>query len=122
MPSSTKTPERVIAVAVPVPGLGLLSYRVSAVHRTPLKGARVRVPVGARTLIGCVVDPHASAPSGTALRDVTEVLDDEAFLPTSVVDLALWVGEYYASGPGDALAVAIHHAGHARHEARVMRA
>ena len=26
------------------------------------------------------------------------------FLPPAVVDLALWVGEYYASGPGDALA------------------
>ena len=35
------------------------------------------------------------------------MLDEEPFLPPAVVDLALWVGEYYASGPGDALAIAM---------------
>ncbi len=105
MPSSPETPERVIAVAVPVPGLGLLSYRVRG-RPVPPKGARVLVPLGARTVTGCVVGPEA-APEGARLRDVVEVLDDQPFLPPDVVDLALWVGEYYASGPGDALAVAM---------------
>ncbi len=31
------------------------------------------------------------------------VLDDEPFLPPAIVDLALWMGEYYAAGPGDTL-------------------
>ena len=38
---------------------------------------------------------------------VIEVLDVEPFLPPAVVDLAMWVAEYYACGPGDALAAAM---------------
>ena len=92
---------------MPVPGLGLLSYRVPG-RPAPPKGARVRVPLGSRTVVGCVVEPDAAAPADvTTLRDVVAVLDDEPFLPPSVVDLAVWVGEYYASGPGDPLAMAM---------------
>ena len=106
MTSSPDPTERIIAVGVPVPGLGLLSYRAPAA--TPLhKGARVRVPIGTRSVIGCIADLHGEAPSGAELRDIIEVIDDHAFVPPSVVDLALWIGEYYASGPGGALALAM---------------
>jgi primosomal protein N' (replication factor Y) len=104
--SSPPRTDRIVAVGVPVPGLGLLSYRASA----PLslhKGARVRVPVGNRSVIGCIADLHAEAPPGAELKDLTDVIDEEAFVPPAVVDLALWVGEYYASGPGGALALAM---------------
>jgi primosomal protein N' (replication factor Y) len=73
----------------------------------PPKGARVNVPLGHRSVVGCVVEPHADAPEGSELRDVTSVLDTEPFLPSDIVDLALWVGEFYACGPGDALTVAM---------------
>ncbi len=73
----------------------------------PLKGARVSVPLGTRKVVGCVVEPHAAIPEGAELRDIAAVIDDDAFLPPDVVDLALWVGEFYACGPGDALTVAI---------------
>jgi primosomal protein N' (replication factor Y) len=106
VPSSPKATERVVAVAVPVPGLGLLKYRVPADARV-VKGARVNVPLGARAVTGVIVEPETTAPEAGVLRDVHEIVDDEAFLPASVVDLALWVGDYYASGPGDALASAM---------------
>ncbi len=89
-----------------MPGLGLLSYRAPAsaiLH----KGARVRVPIGNRSVIGCIADLHATAPAGSELRDVIEVIDETPFVPPAVVDLALWIGEYYASGPGGALALAM---------------
>ncbi|MEO8484179.1 MAG: primosomal protein N' [Acidobacteriota bacterium] len=105
MPSSPTPTDAIIGVAVPVPGLGLLSYRTT--HPPPPKGARVVVPIGPRALTGIVVDPAASVPDGAELRDVNEVLDRHPFLPPDVVDLALWVGEYYACGPGDALAIAL---------------
>ncbi len=95
------------SVAVPVPGLGLLTYRVPVGATPPAKGARVLVPLGTRTLTGCVVEPDAVPPPDATLRDIVEVLDDEPFLPPPVVDLALWVGDYYMSGPGGALAVAM---------------
>ncbi len=106
MPSSPAATDHVIAVAVPVPALGILSYRVRG-RPAPPKGARVRVPLGTRTVTGCVVDPHLAAPTEAALRDVAAVLDEGPFLPAAVVDLALWVAEYYAAGPGDALAMAL---------------
>jgi primosomal protein N' (replication factor Y) (superfamily II helicase) len=107
VPFSPTEPESVISVAVPVPGLGLLRYRAPRDGPRPPKGARVLVPLGSRTVTGCVVDPAAEAPPDTSIKDIVSVLDDEPFLPATVVDLALWVGDYYASGPGDALAVAM---------------
>ena len=49
MPSSPTPTDRVIAVAVPVPGLGLLRYRVPGPGRL-VKGARVVVPLGPRAV------------------------------------------------------------------------
>ena len=103
MPSSPSATDRLIEVAVPVPGLGLLSYRVAGSDPPPPKGARVVVPLGTRRVTGCVVRPHVEPPPGADVRDVIQVLDRDPFLPPVVVDLALWVAEYYAAGPGDAL-------------------
>jgi primosomal protein N' (replication factor Y) len=106
VPSSPARTDRILGVAVPVPGLGLLSYRAPD-GAAPPKGARVTVPLGTRVVTGVVVDPDAAPPVDAGLRDVVEILDEAPFLPAVVVDLALWVGDYYASGPGDALAIAI---------------
>ena len=96
-----------MAVGVPVPGLGRLTYRVPDGQPVPPKGARVNVPVGGRVLMGCVIDEHALQPAAGTLRDLGEILDDQPYLPEHIVDLALWVGEYYGAGPGDALTVAL---------------
>ena len=106
MPSSPSGTDRIIAVAVPVPGLGLLRYRAPGTERL-VEGARVVVPLGGRTVTGCIVDPAATAPDRGALKDVKAIVDEWPFLPPAVVDLALWVGEYYAAGPGDAMAGAM---------------
>ncbi len=69
------------------------------------------VPLGKRAVTGIVVDTDAALnPQDTALekiKPVTAVLDSEPFLPEPVVDLALWVSDYYACGAGDALAAAV---------------
>jgi primosomal protein N' (replication factor Y) len=67
----------------------------------------VRVPLGNRTVIGCVADPDVPHLAPAELKDIVEVIDDGPFLPAAVVDLALFVGEYYAAGPGAALALAM---------------
>jgi primosomal protein N' (replication factor Y) len=67
--------------------------------------------LGKRVVTGIVVDPSATLDaeqtSVDKIKSILEVLDDEAFLPGPVVDLALWVSEYYACGAGDALAAAV---------------
>jgi len=98
---------RLVAVAVPVPFLDLLTYNVPDRLELPSIGARVRVPVGSRTLTGCVIEQGASLDTGTDAKDVVEVLDSEPFLPATVVVLARWVAEYYVAGVGDAIAVAM---------------
>ena len=106
MPSSPNATDEIVQVAVPVPGLGVLSYRVRG-RAAPPKGARVTVPLGPRAVTGVVVSHHATAPEGAKLRDVSAAIDETPFLPPVVVDLALWVGEYYAAGPGETLAIAM---------------
>jgi len=99
--------ERCVSVGVPVPGLGRLTYRVPAPLTMPVRGARVTVPLGSRVVTGCVIEAGVAAPESGKLKDIVEVLDEDAFLPESVVALALWVAEYYAAGPGDALVNAL---------------
>ena len=125
-----------VSVAVPVPALPALTYRVPDGMPVPPAGSRVRVPLGRRVVTGCVVgdaagdEPAAAAGPGASpagrggagggaegesaaeappgkLRDLLECLDPEPCLPPDVVDLALWVAEYYACGPGEALAAAM---------------
>ncbi|MGE5815007.1 MAG: primosomal protein N' [Acidobacteriota bacterium] len=96
-----------VSVAVPIPSVGLLTYRVPEEWGTPSVGARVLVPVGARTLTGIVVE-HATAPDeSVTVKPLVDVLDAAPFLPTDVVKLARWVSEYYVSSPGEALAAAM---------------
>src|SRR5687767_236090 len=100
----------------------------------PAVGALVRVPIGNRTVSGCVVESPARSvtpddqrgvrlqpdgrgvrlqPDGRGvrlqpdIRDILEVLDAEPFLPPAVVELCAWVAEYYLAGIGDAIAVAL---------------
>ena len=97
---------RVVSVVVPVPALDRLDYEVPPELPVPETGTRVLVPLGTRTVTGCVVDrPEAPAPAG--LRPLLDVLDVEPLLPAGVVRLALWVGEYYACGAGEAVAAAM---------------
>ncbi len=78
----------------------------------PVRGARVSVPLGKRVVTGIAVGnveawDRERAGTEDMLKDVIEVVDDETFLPEAIVELALWVAEYYACGPGDALAAAM---------------
>ena len=95
-----------VSVAVPIPALPLLTYSVRAGITPPVRGARVLVPLGTRTVTGLVVSTDVSPVEGD-VKDLIEVLDDAPFLPDTVVDLALWVSDYYLAGPGDTLAAAM---------------
>ena len=93
-----------ISVAVPVPQLGLLTYRVPDGVPKPVVGARVVVPLGSRVVTGIVVGHEtASGLTGRAVKSIRGVLDDEAFVPGDVIALARWTAEYYAAGAGEAV-------------------
>ena len=93
-----------IHVAVPVPGLGLLTYRVPDNLPRPVVGGRVVVPLGSRIVTGIVMDDlSASTIEDAAVKPVKDVLDAEAFVPVDIVELARWTAEYYGAGPGDTI-------------------
>ncbi len=107
-----------VQVAVPVPFLPPLTYGVPDDVTLPAPGCRVLVPLGNRVVTGCVVpsvdtahrSDEVATPSGgptPELRDVLDVVDQQPLLPLSVLQLALWVAEYYACGVGDAVAAAM---------------
>jgi primosomal protein N' (replication factor Y) len=100
---------RLIRVAVPVPALEALTYHVPDELGDPAIGARVLVPLGNRTMTGVAIESEVEiqdvAPD--TIKPIVDVLDDGPFLPADVVALAAWVSEYYACGPGEAVAAAM---------------
>jgi primosomal protein N' (replication factor Y) len=96
-----------ISVAVPVPFLDSLTYRVPDQFQVPPVGARVRVPVGPRVVTGCVVGMADDPGAGIEVKPIGDVLDDRPFLAASIVELCRWVAEYYVAGIGDAIGVAL---------------
>lgn len=100
---------RLVSVAVPVPLLGALTYRVPDDMAMPSPGVRVRVPLGSREVTGCVLPAPAADGSGGAVdvRELLECLDVEPFLPAAVLELAGWVADYYGCGAGEAVAAAM---------------
>ncbi len=96
-----------VSVAVPVPFLPLLTYRVPVALPMPAIGARVLVPLGTRQVTACVVSAADPPEPDMAVRDVVRILDEDPFVPADVMALAQWVAEYYAAGPGEALGAAM---------------
>lgn len=95
-------------MAVPVPGLGLLTYAIPDGVVAPPKGARVSVPLGTRTVVGVVAVLGAEPPADRSkLREISSIIDTTPFLPAVVVDVAMWTGDYYAAGPGEALTMTL---------------
>ena len=64
------------------------------------KGAVVSVPFGRARARGVVVDVVDAAPAGVDVRPVEKVVHE---LPPTLVDLAVWLAEYYGSTAARAL-------------------
>lgn len=99
-----------VRVAVPVPHLDPLTYRVPEAIPTPPIGARVLVPLGGRTVTGVVcareVD-SGEAPAASVVKPIERVIDADAFVLPDVMALAIWASAYYLAGVGDTLAAAL---------------
>ncbi len=71
----------------------------------PLKiGARVLVPFGAQHKVGIVigVDDHSNFPKDK-LKAVTQILDEEPLLDSSIIALCEWASRYYQHSLGEVL-------------------
>src|SRR5687768_11130694 len=100
---------RYTEVAVTLPVAGRFHYRVPTELASRAKvGARVLVRFGSRKVTGVVVREESPLPDGITAIDLSEVLDgDVPALPTEVVDLCLWVADYYEAPPGEVMRAAL---------------
>ncbi|HEY9456453.1 MAG TPA: hypothetical protein VIQ56_00985, partial [Gaiella sp.] len=65
-----------------------------------VKGAVVSVRLGRSAMRGVVADVGVGAPPGIETAPVGKLLDE---IPAPLVDLALWLADYYGSTPARAL-------------------
>ena len=72
------------------------------VDETVQVGAIVRIPFGRSRARGIVVSLHESPPDGVDARPIESVL---GAIPPTLVELALWIADYYGSTPARALAL-----------------
>jgi primosomal protein N' (replication factor Y) len=83
------------------------------------KGAVLAIPFGNARRRGVVVDADAEAPPDVDLVAAERVLE---ILPPALVDLALWLADYYGSTPARALALIAPHQPKRRGERREVTA
>lgn len=102
------TTARFAEVVVTLPVAGRYHYRVppSLAGKVRL-GARVLVLFGGRKVTGVVVREDVAPPEGVTPIDVSEVLDEEPALTPELVELCLWVADYYEAPPGEAMRAAL---------------
>ncbi len=95
-----------IEVVLPLALRHPLTYRVPASLAERLRpGCRVKVPLGKKHAIGCVlgfVEPSKSLVH-LKLRPVEDVLDDEPLLGASQLKLLSWASAYYLTPIGEVL-------------------
>jgi primosomal protein N' (replication factor Y) (superfamily II helicase) len=72
------------------------------VDDTVAVGAIVRVPFGRSRARGIVVSLHDAPPAGVDARPIESVIGE---IPATLVELALWIADYYGSTPARALAL-----------------
>jgi len=95
-------------VGVPGPFGEALDYLAPAGQPGPVPGARVRVDLGRRQVVGVVTGLAASSPiPRNRLRPVRQILDPEPVLHESLLRLLLWAAEYYQHPAGEVLTQAL---------------
>ena len=95
-----------VAVTLPVPGRFHYLVPASLADRE-LVGARVLVRFGARKVTGVVVRVDTAPPPGVTPVALSELLDDAPSLSAELVELCLWIADYYEAPPGEVIRAAL---------------
>jgi len=91
-------------IAVPLPLDKPLVYEVPAAFGGLAQaGARARVRVGKRRLVGVITNLPSEPPAGVKLRPLEAVIDRLPVLPAELLDLATFIADYYMAPIGEVL-------------------
>jgi primosomal protein N' (replication factor Y) len=92
-----------VQVALPVPVFMAFTYSVpEEFSAAALKGVRVSVPFGKRSLTGVIVE-QVGHPDLAKVRPIGDVLDDEPVFTDEMIRFAEWMSQYYVSPLGETL-------------------
>jgi primosomal protein N' (replication factor Y) (superfamily II helicase) len=98
----------ILHIALPVPLLRHFDYLAPLDVTAVNVGARVRVPFGARRMIGFVVGSARSTQiAPDKIKRAIEVLDAQSIFPTELWDTLLFAARYYHHSLGEVLASAL---------------
>jgi len=82
------------------------TYRIPAALENVEPGSRVLVPFGKRTLTGIVVEINVRS-NYSSVKDIIDLLDEKPLISGPMLKLTQWVAEYYFSGWGQAVQLAL---------------
>ncbi|HEY5939058.1 MAG TPA: primosomal protein N' [Kofleriaceae bacterium] len=100
--------EHFVEVAVMLPVTGRYHYRVPAGIASKVHvGSRALVRFGNRKVTGVVVQTDVTPPPGIEVVTISDLLDDKLALPVDLVELCMWVADYYEAPPGEVLRAAL---------------
>jgi len=89
-------------VALPVPLRTTFTYAIPETMRGQVQpGSRVLVPFRKKTMVGMVVEMADTAPADTKIRQITETLDLKPALPPKLLELGIWIANYYVAPVGE---------------------
>ncbi|MDT9587662.1 MAG: primosomal protein N' [Candidatus Arsenophonus melophagi] len=93
----------IVQVALPVPLMRPFDYQSSNLP-SPIKGNRVLVPFGKRTILGIVLSHNQNSKHDSEqLKTIAKVLDQESLFSDRVWALLLWASKYYHHPIGEVL-------------------
>lgn len=95
-----------VAVTIPAGPRGVLTYRVPEALQTRLRpGVPVLVSVGKRKITGIITATGVAndLPHPEKVKDILDILDEEAVFPHDLMRLWQWTSGYYLTSPGEML-------------------
>ena len=99
--------QAIVEVAVTLPVPGRYHYLVPAgLEPRACVGSRVLVRFGRQQVTGVVVPTTSKPPIGVKLVKLGDILDDEPALSAELVDLCLWIADYYEAPAGEVMKLA----------------
>lgn len=114
MQSESDTPQlSILTVALPVPMRQRFDYLPPVASTGDSicilqPGVRIRVPFGSREMIGILLGVNTSSQlPASKLKPALEILDEEACIPLTLLELCQWAANYYQHPIGEVLHAAL---------------
>ena len=100
--------DRLVDIILPLAIADVYTYLIPEAMPYPQIGMRVLVPLGKKHIVGIVYRKHeGETPSHIRVREVEQVLDEQAIVTTEQLQLWEWLSQYYMCTMGEVLAAAL---------------